>query len=63
MTTIWLLSPAKLNSWLAVRAKQVTRPALVLDIDETAISNWQIVKLDDFGRPIAGRCAPGLDAP
>lgn len=49
--------------WVASRAKTATRPALVLDIDETALSNWQILKLDDFGRPIAGPCAPALDAP
>ena len=30
------------------------RPALVLDIDETALSNWEIIQRDDFGRPIAG---------
>lgn len=49
--------------WIATRAKTAKRPALVLDIDETAFSNWQILKLDDFGRPIAGPCAPALDAP
>ncbi|MBV8867028.1 MAG: HAD family acid phosphatase [Acidobacteriaceae bacterium] len=49
--------------WLVSRAKQVVRPALVLDIDETALSNWEIIKLDDFGRPIDGPCAPTLDAP
>jgi predicted secreted acid phosphatase len=36
---------------------------LVLDIDETALSNWEIIKLDDFGRPIAGPCNPGSGAP
>ena len=34
-----------------------------IDIDETALSNWEIIKLDDFGRPIEGACAPALDAP
>jgi hypothetical protein len=41
----------------------VTRPALVLDIDETALSNWEIIKLDDFGRPTNGPCDPALGAP
>ena len=49
--------------WLARRAQAVTRPALVLDIDETALSNWEIIKLDDFGRPIEGPCSPGSGAP
>jgi predicted secreted acid phosphatase len=49
--------------WIASRAAAVVRAALVLDIDETALSNWEIIKLDDFGRPIEGGCAPALDAP
>jgi predicted secreted acid phosphatase len=49
--------------WMASRAAALIRPALVLDIDETALSNWEIIKLDDFGRPIGGPCTPGLDAP
>ncbi|MFZ0588864.1 MAG: HAD family acid phosphatase [Bryobacteraceae bacterium] len=49
--------------WLASRAKSAARPALVLDIDETSLSNWEIIKLDDFGRPVNGPCAPALDAP
>jgi acid phosphatase len=49
--------------WLARRAPAVTRPALVLDIDDTALSNWEVIKLDDFGRPIDGPCVPGSGAP
>ena len=49
--------------WLARRARSVTRPALVLDIDETALSNWEVIKLDDFGRPIDGPCVPESGAP
>jgi predicted secreted acid phosphatase len=49
--------------WLTRRAAAVTRPALVLDIDETALSNWEIIKLDDFGRPIDGPCVPESRAP
>jgi predicted secreted acid phosphatase len=40
--------------WVKARAASAQRPALVLDIDETALSNWEIIKRDDFGRPIAG---------
>jgi len=36
---------------------------LILDIDETALSNWEIIKRDDFGRPIGGPCDLALDAP
>jgi predicted secreted acid phosphatase len=50
-------------SWINSRAASVSRPALVLDIDETALSNWEILKRDDFGRPIAGPCDVAIDAP
>ena len=51
------------NDWLGSRAASASRPALVLDIDETALSNWEVIKRDDFGRPIGGPCNPALDAP
>lgn len=41
-------------SWIKTRAASAHQPALVLDIDETALSNWEIILRDDFGRPIAG---------
>jgi predicted secreted acid phosphatase len=50
-------------SWLRSRAGSAKRPALVLDIDETALSNWEILKRDDFGRPIGGPCDLAIDAP
>jgi hypothetical protein len=53
----------KAASWISERAPSASRPALVLDIDDTALSNWEIIKLDDFGRPIAGPCDPGSGAP
>ena len=31
------------------RVTQVTKPAVVLDIDETSLSNWPNIKADDFG--------------
>jgi predicted secreted acid phosphatase len=49
--------------WLQKRAPSVQRPALVLDIDETALSNWEVIKLDDFGRPVDGPCVPESGAP
>ncbi len=53
----------KAERWLERRAPAVTRPALVLDIDETALSNWEVILLDDFGRPIDGPCIIGSKAP
>jgi predicted secreted acid phosphatase len=41
-------------NWVKRRAPSAHQPALVLDIDETALSNWEIIVRDDFGRPIAG---------
>lgn len=35
----------------------------MLDVDETALSNWEILKRDDFGRPVPGPCDPNLDTP
>lgn len=54
---------AQAGRWLAGRAAGVARPALVLDIDETALSNWEVILRDDFGRPIAGPCDPAGKGP
>jgi hypothetical protein len=34
----------------------VARPAVVFDIDDTLLSNWQVIRADDFGRVIPGPC-------
>ena len=52
----------KARTWLEAHAA-ATKPAIVFDIDDTALSNWEILKRDDFGRPIAGPCDLALDAP
>jgi HAD superfamily, subfamily IIIB (Acid phosphatase) len=50
------------------RAAQVTKPALILDIDETSLSNWDNIAANDFGFIPAGTCdlprpgACGFDA-
>jgi predicted secreted acid phosphatase len=49
--------------WIGERAASASRPALVLDIDETALSNWDVIKRDNFGRPISGPCDLALDGP
>src|SRR4051794_15076496 len=45
------------DEWIAKRAPIATKPAIVFDIDETALSNWVVIKADDFGRVIPGPCA------
>jgi predicted secreted acid phosphatase len=44
------------STWVAERAPQVKKPALVLDIDDTALSNWEVIVANDFGRVIDGPC-------
>jgi predicted secreted acid phosphatase len=51
------------GAWIMSRAPQVSRPALVLDIDDTALTNWEVIKADDFGRIINGRCTALPEGP
>ncbi|MBV8928081.1 MAG: HAD family acid phosphatase [Mycobacteriaceae bacterium] len=41
---------------IANRAPTADRPAVVFDIDETALSNWEVIRANDFGRFINGNC-------
>lgn len=50
-------------AWVRTRASAAGKPALVLDVDETALSNWEVLKRDDFGRPVPGPCEPTGDTP
>lgn len=43
--------------WIDEEAPRASRPAIVFDIDETALSNWEVIKANDFGRVIGGSCA------
>jgi predicted secreted acid phosphatase len=47
---------AEASDWIAERAPQVERPALVLDIDDTSLTNWEVIMADDFGRIFNGPC-------
>jgi hypothetical protein len=47
---------AQVGARLAERAPQVSRAALVLDIDDTVLSNWEVIMADDFGRVFEGPC-------
>jgi predicted secreted acid phosphatase len=42
--------------WIETEAPKVSKPAVVFDIDETALSNWPVIVADDFGRVISGPC-------
>jgi acid phosphatase len=53
-----VLSDARL--YVERRMKQsVTKPAVVLDIDETSLSNWPNLKADDFGFFLNVDCSSG----
>jgi predicted secreted acid phosphatase len=43
-------------SYLARPRKDRGKPAVVFDIDETALSNWPVIKRDDFGVILNGPC-------
>jgi hypothetical protein len=47
---------SRVSARLAERAPQVSRAALVLDIDDTVLSNWEVIMADDFGRVFDGPC-------
>lgn len=46
------------RKYLEQRAHQVNKPAIVLDIDETSLSNWVEIDRDDFGFIPGGTCDP-----
>jgi len=50
------IATAPAIAWINDEAPRVARPAVVFDIDETALSNWEGLKANDFGRIFTGRC-------
>jgi predicted secreted acid phosphatase len=44
------------EAYVVARAPQVRNPALVLDIDETSLSNWEQLVANDFGYFAQGGC-------
>ncbi len=44
------------RDWLEERAGVVAKPAIVLDIDETSLSNWPAYRLNGWGRVVNGGC-------
>ena len=47
---------APATAWISERAPQVDRPAVVFDIDETSLSNWEMLKANDLGRIADAPC-------
>jgi len=47
---------ARASEYLLAHARDVAKPALVLDIDETSLSNWEQMMADDFGYFTDGPC-------
>jgi hypothetical protein len=47
---------AEADAYLAARAPAVAKPAIVLDIDETALSNWRAYRLNGWARILSGPC-------
>lgn len=47
---------AQANSWIGTQVPITPRAAVVFDIDDTALSNWEVIKANDFGRFINGPC-------
>jgi hypothetical protein len=45
------------RAYVESRAGQVKRPAVVLDIDETSLSNWINIKINNFGFIKGGPCS------
>jgi predicted secreted acid phosphatase len=50
------LAAAPALAWINAEAPVVDRPAVVFDIDDTALSNWEAIEANDFGRVIDGPC-------
>jgi len=47
---------ARAQAFMESRASKVTRPAIVLDIDETSLSNWPAYRANGWARITAGPC-------
>jgi acid phosphatase len=44
------------RAWMEQRSKTASKPAIVLDIDETSLSNWPAYRLNGWGRVVSGGC-------
>ncbi len=46
----------KAHRWIEQRAEHVKKPALVIDVDETALTNWAVMYHNDFAYVADGDC-------
>jgi predicted secreted acid phosphatase len=44
------------TAWLETDVKGAAKPAIVLDIDETSLSNWPAFRVNGWGRVLTGPC-------
>jgi HAD superfamily, subfamily IIIB (Acid phosphatase) len=47
---------ADARAWLEERVKTAPKPAIVLDIDETSLSNWPAYRVNGWARIVNGPC-------
>jgi len=47
---------AEARAWLEERTKTAVKPAIVLDIDETSLSNWPAYRINGWARIVNGPC-------
>jgi acid phosphatase len=47
---------AEARAWLEERTKTAVKPAIVLDIDETSLSNWPAYRVNGWARIVNGAC-------
>ena len=47
---------SRAQAWMQQQAASAARPAIVLDIDETSLSNWPAYQANGWGRVINGPC-------
>lgn len=47
---------ARASAWIDERAAEVRKPAVVLDVDETALSNWRAYRMNGWARIANGPC-------
>jgi acid phosphatase len=47
---------SRAQTWMQQQASSAPRPAIVLDIDETSLSNWPAYRANRWGRVVNGPC-------
>ncbi len=50
------IADAAAKRWIADRVRSVNRPAIILDIDETSLSNWPELRANDLTFRLDGPC-------